>query len=247
MAGHSKWSNIQHRKGRQDAKRAKVFTKIIREISVAARNGPDPFHNPALRLALDKAYGNNMSKDTVERAIKRGSGDTDGGNYFSATYEGYASGGVAILVDCLTDNINRTVSEVRHCFTKYGGNLGTNGSVSYLFNPVGYFAVKSKNEDDLLSAIIDFDLISMNEAQNDDDDDYLLFEINSNLQDFVSIKNKLEKDGFEIIYSELTKIPENSIQCDDILSEKVMKVVDALEDLDDVQAVFHNANLKIDG
>src|SRR6187200_1472635 len=191
MAGHSKWANIQHRKGRQDAKRGKIFTRLIKEITVAARmGGGDPASNPRLRLAVDKAYGNNMPKDNVERAIKRGTGDLEGVNYEEIRYEGYGIGGAAIMVDCMTDNKTRTVADVRHAFTKYGGNLGTDGSVAFLFKNCGKLVfAPGTSEDKVMEAALEAgaeDVIS-----NDDGS----VEVICSPADFVAVKQALDKAG----------------------------------------------------
>jgi YebC/PmpR family DNA-binding regulatory protein len=237
MAGHSKWANIRFRKGAQDAKRGKLFTKLIREITVAARmGGGDADSNPRLRAAIDKGLSNNMKKDTIENAIKRGTGDLDGVNYEEVRYEGYGTAGVAILVDCMTDNRNRTVSEVRHAFSKYNGNLGTDGSVAYLFNKLGVigFPVES-NEEQIMDAAL--------EAGADDvvtEDDGAI-EVQTSPESFLDVKNALQETGLEASYAEITQRASNEIELDTENAEKLMRLIDALEDLDDVQEVHFNA------
>lgn len=238
MAGHSKWHNIQHRKGAQDAKRGKLFTKLIREITVAARmGGPDASANPRLRAAVDKALGANMPKDTVDRAIKRGSGAADGDNYDEVSYEGYGINGVAVMVDCLTDNRNRTVAEVRHAFTKHGGNLGTSGSVAYLFSRVGLlnFAPDSDEE-----AIMDVAV----EAGADDvivNDDASI-DVLTPWEDLVSAKEFMINAGFEPDQADVTMQASTYVDLPLEDAQKIVKLVDVLEDLDDVQKVYTNAD-----
>jgi YebC/PmpR family DNA-binding regulatory protein len=238
MAGHSKWANIQHRKKAQDAKRGKLFTKLIREITVAARmGGGDPDSNPRLRAAIDKGLGANMTKDTIERAIKRGSGAADGDNYEEVRYEGYGPNGVAIMVDCLTDNRNRTVSEVRHAFTKAGGNLGTDGSVAYLFSKVGTLTFPAgSDEDQVMEAAL--------EAGADDvvtNDDQTI-DVQTTPESFLDVKHAMIAAGLEPEMAEVTMSPATSVDLDLEDAEKVMRLVDTLEDLDDVQNVYTNAD-----
>jgi YebC/PmpR family DNA-binding regulatory protein len=238
MAGHSKWANIQHRKKAQDAKRGKLFTKLIREITVAARiGGGDPDSNPRLRAAIDKGLGANMTKDTIERAIKRGSGAADGENYEEVRYEGYGPNGVAIMVDCLTDNRNRTVSEVRHAFTKAGGNLGTDGSVAYLFSKVGTLTFPAgSDEDQVMEAAL--------EAGADDvvtNDDQTI-DVQTTPETFLDVKQAMIAAGLEPEMAEVTMSPATSVDLELEDAEKVMRLVDTLEDLDDVQNVYTNAD-----
>ena len=238
MAGHSKWANIQHRKKAQDAKRGKLFTKLIREITVAARmGGGDPDSNPRLRAAIDKGLGANMTKDTIERAIKRGSGAADGENYEEVRYEGYGPNGVAIMVDCLTDNRNRTVSEVRHAFTKAGGNLGTDGSVAYLFSKVGTLTFPAgSDEDQVMEAAL--------EAGADDvvtNDDQTI-DVQTTPESFLDVKQAMIAAGLEPEMAEVTMSPATSVDLELEDAEKVMRLVDTLEDLDDVQNVYTNAD-----
>lgn len=235
MAGHSKWANIKHRKAAQDAKRGKIFTKLIREIVVAAREGgPEPEDNPALRSVMDKALTANMKKDTIEKAIARGAGSGEGDDYEAMTYEGYGSGGVAFYVKCLSDNRNRTVSEVRHAFTKCGGNLGTDGSVAYLFSNAGQLFIEKGDENAIMEAALEAgaeDVIS-----NDDGS----FEIRTAPEDFLDVKEALVKAGYEV-EGEVTMIPSTETELDEEGAEKIQRLIDMLEDLDDVQAVYTNA------
>ncbi|MBA3754980.1 MAG: YebC/PmpR family DNA-binding transcriptional regulator [Nitrosomonas sp.] len=239
MAGHSKWANIKHKKAAQDAKRGKVFTRLIKEITVAARmGGGDPNSNPRLRLAVDKAYDQNMPKDNVERAIKRGSGDLEGVDYEEIRYEGYGMAGAAVMVDCMTDNRVRTVADVRHAFTKYGGNLGTDGSVSFLFKHCGQliFAPET-NEDKLIEAALEGgaeDVIS-----NDDGS----IEVITAPYEFITVKEVLEKAGFKAELAEVTMKPSNEALLTGDDAVKMQKLLDALESLDDVQNVYTTAIL----
>lgn len=239
MAGHSKWANIKHKKAAQDAKRGKVFTRLIKEITVAARmGGGDPDINPRLRLAVDKAYDQNMPKDNVERAIKRGSGALDGVDYEEIRYEGYGIAGAAVMVDCMTDNRVRTVADVRHAFTKYGGNLGTDGSVSFLFKHCGQliFAPET-DEDKLIEAAVEAgaeDVIS-----NDDGS----IEVITAPYEFINVKVVLEKAGFKAELAEVTMKPGNEAVLTGDDAVKMQKLLDALENLDDVQNVYTTAVL----
>jgi len=239
MAGHSKWANIQHRKGAQDAKRGKLFTKLIREITVAAKMGdPDPASNPRLRLAVDKALSGNMTKDTIERAIKRGSGAQDGENFEEVRYEGYGPGGVAVMVDCVTDNRNRTVAEVRHAFTKAGGNLGTDGSVAYQFTKSGVLGYPNgSDEDQIMEAALEAGAEDV--LGNDDGSIDVLTEPDQ----FVDIKEAMVVAGLEPEQAEVTMRAANtmSLELDD--AEKMIRLLDRLEDLDDVQNVYSNADI----
>ena len=239
MAGHSKWANIKHRKARQDAKRGAVFTKIIRELTVAAKDGgPVVEDNPRLRLAYDKALSANMTKDTINRAIQRGAGGQEGQNLEEVIYEGYASGGVAVLIKTLTDNKNRTVSEIRHAFTKYGGNLGTSGSVAYLFEAKGKLLIDSDLSDEKL-----YDIAAENGANDINELDGRKTEIVCEPKDLSSLKEKLESDSFIVEASEIVMEAETNIPLDFEQSEKNIKLTDAIEDIDDVQEVFSNADL----
>ena len=237
MAGHSKWANIQHRKGRQDAKRGKIFTRLIKEITVASRmGGGDPASNARLRLAVDKAYDNNMPKDTVERAIKRGSGGLEGANYEQIRYEGYGVGGAAVIVDTLTDNRTRTVAEVRHAFTKYGGNMGAEGAVAFLFRHCGQLLfAPGTDEDKLMEAAL--------EAGADDvvpNDDGSL-EVLTSPYEFARIKAALEKAGFRAELAEVTMKPSTETELAGEDAVRMQKLLDALESLDDVQDVYTSA------
>lgn len=239
MAGHSKWANIKHRKARQDAKRGAVFTKIIRELTVAAKDGGGIIEdNPRLRLAYDKALSANMTKDTINRAIQRGAGGQEGQNLEEVLYEGYAPGGVAVLVKTLTDNKNRTVSEVRHAFSKYGGNLGTSGSVAYLFEAKGKLLVNATLDNESL-----YELVIENGADDLDQVSDEQIEIVCQPKDVSNLKRVLEESEFKVEASEIVMEADNSISLDQEQSEKNMKLTDALEDLDDVQEVFTNADL----
>ncbi len=239
MAGHSKWHNIQHRKGAQDAKRGKIFTKLIREITVAAKmGGGDVAANPRLRAAVDKALGANMTRDTIERAVKRGSGDVDGENFDEIRYEGYGPGGVAVMVDCLTDNRNRTVSEVRHAFTKHGGNLGTDGSVSYLFTKTGVLAYPAGSDED---AIMDAALEAGAEDVVADDDGVV--EVLTDDASYLDVKQAMVDAGHQPQSADLTQRASTMCELDLDGAERLMKMVDRLEDLDDVQSVYTNADI----
>ena len=239
MAGHSKWANIKHRKARQDAKRGAVFTKIIRELTVAAKEGGAIVEdNPRLRLAYDKALSANMAKDTINRAIQRGAGGQEGQNLEEVVYEGYAPGGVAVLIKTLTDNKNRTVSEIRHAFTKYGGNLGTSGSVAYMFEAKGKILVSAdSSNDDFYELALEHgatDLIDLDEGKS---------EIVCDPKDLSNLKEKLTENDYAVDASEVVMEAETNINLDAEQSEKNIKLTDVLEDLDDVQEVFTNAEL----
>jgi YebC/PmpR family DNA-binding regulatory protein len=240
MAGHSKWANVQHRKNRQDAKRGKIFTRLIKEITVAARlGGGDPDTNPRLRLAVDNAYANNMPKDNVERAMKRGSGGLEGAHYEEIRYEGYGAGGAAVMVDCMTDNKTRTVADVRSTFTKHGGNLGGAGSVAFLFKHCGQLVfAPGTSEDALMEAAIEGgaeDVIA-----NDDGS----IEVMTAPYDFVAVRTALEKKGFKAALAEVTFKPtaENTMKGDE--AARLQKLIDALEGIDDVQEVYTTAVLE---
>ncbi|HEY7760842.1 MAG TPA: YebC/PmpR family DNA-binding transcriptional regulator [Burkholderiales bacterium] len=237
MAGHSKWANIKHKKAAQDAKRGKVFTRLIKEITVAAKlGGPDPSMNPRLRLAIDKAYEANMPKDNVERAIKRGSGELEGVDYEEIRYEGYGTGGAAVMVDCLTDNRTRTVADVRYAFSKYGGNLGAEGSVAYLFKHCGLLVfAPGTSEDAVLEAAIE---AGAEDAVVNDDGS---IEVIAAPQDFPAVRQALEGAGLKPELAELTMKPttENVLSGED--AARMQRLLDALESLDDVQAVYTSA------
>ncbi|HUW97813.1 MAG TPA: YebC/PmpR family DNA-binding transcriptional regulator [Acidiferrobacter sp.] len=236
MAGHSKWANIRFRKGVQDARRGKVFTKYIREITIAARvGGGDVAHNPRLRLVIDKALGQNMPKDNIERAIKRGIGELDGAHYEEIQYEGYAPAGVAVLVACTTDNRNRTAGEVRHAFSKHGGNLGTEGSVAYLFERRGVILFSDGDEDVLLEAALDAgaDDIAVVAGEG--------IEVLTQPENLISVRGLLEQRGLNPRSAELVTRSLTDVVVDGEEAERVMKLLEALEDLDDVQTVYTNA------
>lgn len=238
MAGHSKWANIKFRKGLQDAKRGKIFTKLIREITVSARmGGPEEINNPRLRDAVTKALKANMKRDTIDNAIKRGAGGLDGANMMEMSYEGYAPGGIAVLVDCLSDNKNRTVSEVRHAFTKFGGNLGTDGSVAYLFAKQGEIVLSPTDKTD---AAMDVAIEAGAEDVSLEDNHIIVL---TAVEDYHRVLTALEKAGFAVEHSHLTQHAENLIALDTETSERVTKLIDMLEDLDDVQSVYTNADL----
>ena len=239
MAGHSKWANIKHRKAAQDAKRGKAFTKLIRELVVAARQGgPAVEDNPRLRAAVDKALGANMTRDTIDRAIARGAGDTDTDNMEELTYEGYAAGGIAVLIEAMTDNRNRTVAEVRHAFTKRGGNLGTDGSVAYLFERKGQLSFPSGvDEDELMEAALEAgaeDLVAHDDGS---------MEVTTPWEEFYAVKAAIEAAGFEPESGEVTMIASTTVPVDAEGAEKLMGLVEALEDLDDVQNVYTNVDI----
>jgi len=237
VAGHSKWANIKHKKAATDAKRGKIFTRLIKEITVAARlAGGDMSINPRLRLAVDKAFEQNMPKDTVERAIKRGSGDLEGVNYEEARYEGYGLNGAAILVDCLTDNKIRTVADVRHAFSKFGGNMGTDGSVAFLFTHCGQLVFPpGTSEDKLMEAAIEAgadDVITHEDGS---------IEVVTPPYEFSVIKTALEKAGFKADFGEVTLKPTADTEFSGDEGVRMQKLLDALESLDDVQAVYTTA------
>ncbi|MCZ7561391.1 MAG: YebC/PmpR family DNA-binding transcriptional regulator [Burkholderiaceae bacterium] len=237
MAGHSKWANIQHRKGRQDAKRGKLFTRVIKEITVAAKmGGADPGSNPRLRLAMDKASEANMPKDTVQRAIQRGAGGLEGANYEEIRYEGYGIGGAAVIVDCLTDNRTRTVAEVRHAFSKNGGNLGTDGSVAFQFRHCGQFLfAPGTPEDKVMEVAID---AGADDVGTDDEGGV---EVVCAPGDFAALKQALAQAGLKADVAEITMKPLNETSLAGEDAAKMQKLLDALENLDDVQQVYTNA------
>lgn len=242
MAGHSKWSNIKHRKGAQDKKRGKIFTKLIREINVAARaGGGDADTNPRLRLAVDKALSNNMPKDNIDRAIKRATGGDDSEHYEEVTYEGYGPGGVAIMVECLTENKNRTVGEVRHAFSKRGGNLGADGSVAYLFSRAGVISYGPDIDDETVLEVA-LEAGAEDTAEYDDG----AFDVLTTPETFTDVKQALEQAGHTPALAEVTMRP--SIQAEPVHddAEKCLKLIDMLEDLDDVQNVYTNAEFPED-
>jgi len=239
MAGHSKWANIKHRKAAQDAKRGKIFTKVIRELVVAAKEGGGVIaDNPRLRLAVDKALGANMKKDTIDKAIARGAGGGEGDNYDELTYEGYAPGGVAILVETMTDNVNRTVSEVRAAFSKAGGNLGTSGSVAYLFENKGQLMFEAgADEEQVLELALE---AGAEDVVSNDDGSIDVF---TSRADFMAVKSALEEAGLAPAMAEVSMIPTTSSELDVEAGRKLLKLIDVLEDLDDVQNVYHNGEI----
>ena len=236
MAGHSKWANIKHRKGRQDAKRGKIFSVLIRELTVAAKlGGGVPDDNPRLRTAIDKALAANMTKDTIERAIQRGAGGLEGENLEEVSFEGYGPGGIAIMVESMTDNNNRTVAEVRHAFTKSGGNLGTNGSVSYLFEKKGIITVSSgQDSDEVMETSIE---AGAEDIEFNDDE---TITISSSPSDFEKIKLALSEKEIKIDDSDISLVPETTVKADLETSLKVFKLLEMIEDLDDTQNVTSN-------
>ncbi len=239
MAGHSKWANIQHRKGKQDARRGKLFTKLIREITVAARmGGGDTDTNPRLRTAIDNALGNNMPKDTVERAVRRGTGEEGADQVEEIRYEGYAPGGVAVMVDCMTDNRNRTVAEVRHAFNKCCGNLGTDGSVAYLFTKTGVISYAAGiDEDRLMEVAMEAgadDIVSYSDASMD---------VLTNPDDFLDVKERLLSANMEPESAEITMRAAIDVSVDRDCAESIVKLFDMLDELDDVQKVYSNADI----
>lgn len=238
MAGHSKWANIQHRKGAQDAKRGKLFTRLIREITVAARmGGSDPATNPRLRAAIDKALSSNMTREVVERAAKRGAGELEGAAYEEVRYEGYGPNGIAIMIDCMTDNRNRTVAEVRHVFSKRGGNMGTDGSVAYLFNKKGIISFASDvSEDDVLEVALEAgaeDIIT-----NDDGS----IDVFTSPEDYAAVKDALDEAGLVTQSAEVTMHPDTSVSLELEDAQKAIAMIEAFEELDDVQQVYSNAD-----
>lgn len=238
MAGHSKWANIKFRKGLQDAKRGKIFTKLIREITVAARmGGAEEMNNPRLRDAVIKALKANMKRDTIDNAIKRGAGGLEGANMVEMSYEGYAPGGVAVLVECLSDNKNRTVSEVRHAFTKFGGNLGTDGSVAYLFRKQGEIVLGATNQDDVAMDVA-IDAGADDVAQ---EDGHIV--VTTSVEAYHRVLHALENAKFSIEHAQITQHAEVLVALDADAGERVTKMIDMLEDLDDVQSVYTNADL----
>ena len=238
MAGHSKWHNIQHRKGAQDAKRGKVFTKLIKEIVIAAKKGGGVLeNNPSLRAIIDKSLAANMKRDTIENAVKRGSGDLEGDNYEEIRYEGYGLGGTAIMVDCLTDNKNRTVSDVRHAFSKHGGNLGTDGSVAYMFTKQGYISFASGDEDEIMDIALESGADDI--IVNDDGS----IDVVTSPDSFYRVKDALIASNLNPDHSQITMEPASRIELNMEDAEKFIKLIDWLEDLDDTQDVYHNAEI----
>jgi YebC/PmpR family DNA-binding regulatory protein len=239
MAGHSKWANIKHRKAAQDKKRGKIWSKLIREVTVAAREaGGDPSANPRLRLAMDKAFAANMPRDTVERAVQRGAGADDGESYDEIRYEGYGPGGTAVMVDCMTDNRNRTAAEVRHAFTKHGGNLGTAGSVSYLFTKQGVISfAPGADEDAVMEAALEAGAEDV--VGNDDGS----VDVITTPEDLTAVRDALAAAGLEVAQAEVSFNASTTAELDQETAEKLLRMVDTLEDLDDVQEVYSNADI----
>ena len=241
MAGHSKWANIQHRKGRQDEKRGKIWTRITREIIVAARSGGGDINmNPRLRLAIDKAKAANMPADNIKRNVDKATGNLEGVNYEEIRYEGYGIGGAAIMVDCMTDNRVRTVAEVRHAFSKYGGNMGTEGSVAFQFRHCGQFVfAPGASEDKVMEVALE---AGAEDVISDDDG---TIEVLCAAADFEAVKKALEAAGLQAELAEVTMRADNSIELSGESAQKMQKLLDVLEDLDDTQAVYHNADLTL--
>ena len=239
MSGHNKWSKIKNKKGSEDARRGKIFTKLGRNTSVAVREGGDnPEYNPALKVAIDKAKAENMPNDNIERAIKKASGDTNGANFERIIYEGYAKDGVAIIVDCLTDNKNRTAPDIRHIFDKNGGNLGTDGSVMFMFNRKGLIEIEKDG--------IDFDELMLNvidlgaEDVSDEDD---VYQIITSVEDFQTVLDGVKKENYKLSKADISYIADNLIDAQESNNKQIMKLIDALEDNDDVQEVYTNWNV----
>jgi len=242
MAGHSKWANIQHRKKAQDAKRGKIFTRLVREITVAAREGGgDPDANPRLRLAWDRANAANVPKDNIERAIKKATGDLEGVSYEELRYEGYAPGGVAVMVDCVTDNRNRTVAAVRHAFSKHGGNLGTDGSVAYMFTKTGVITyAPGTDEDQVMEAALELgaeDIVTGEDGS---------IEVLTTPENYAAVRDGLKAAGLEPEESEITQRAETLVGLDVETGRQVLKFLDVLEDIDDTQDVWSNADIPSD-
>jgi YebC/PmpR family DNA-binding regulatory protein len=242
MAGHSKWANIRHRKERQDAKRGKIYTKLIREITVAARSGGDPNDNPRLRNVLDKALDANMSRDVIDRAIKRGVGGLEGADMEDVRYEGYGPHGIAVIVDCMTNNRNRTVGEVRHVFSKHGGNLGTDGSVAYLFKKQGQISfTPGTPEEQVLEIALEAGAEDV--VVNDDQS----IDVFTSLENFPAIKKEINTKGLHPAQAEITMVPSTNVLIEDQeTAQQAIELLEMLEELDDVQAVYSNADIAED-
>lgn len=240
MSGHNKWSTIKHKKGAADAKRGKIFTRILKEMTVAARlGGGDPNGNPRLRSAVAEAKANNMPKDNIERAIKRGTGELEGATYEEITYEGYGPGGVAVIVECLTDNTNRTTPEIRHIFEKNGGNLGTPGSVRFQFDKKGYFAIEKSavGEDKLMEIVLE---AGADDLQTDDAD---AFEVYTTPDSFEAVRQALETNKIATVEAKLGLIPQNYVSVDEQKSKQIMRMLEMLDDHDDSQNVWSNFDI----
>lgn len=242
MSGHSKWSSIKHKKGAADAKRGKIFTKLIREISVAARTGGgDPGGNARLRTAIAAAKAENMPKENIERAIKKGTGELEGTNYEESLCEGYGPNGVAILVDLMTDNKNRTMAELRHAFTRYNGNIGSTGCVAWMFHKKGLIAFdKEKVDEDRLMEI------ALDAGAEDINDEGMTWEVITDPNNFETVREALDKIGLQYIYAKISMIPQNTVKLDEKEAEQVLKLMEALEDSDDVQNVYANFDISDD-
>lgn len=243
MSGHNKWSSIKHKKMAADARRGKVFTKLIKEITVAARmGGGDPEANPRLRQAIQAAKDENMPKDNIERAIKKGTGELEGVNYEETVYEGYGPGGAAVLVESLTDNKNRAVSEIRHIFSRHNGNLGENGCVAWMFDKKGYIEVArdSVDEDSLMEVAIEAGAEDVRESDD-------TFEVITSVEDLSAVRQALEDASIKYAFAEITMLPQNMVDLGQKESEQMVKLLDALDDCDDVQKVYTNANLSLTG
>ena len=235
MAGHNKWSQIKHKKGAADAKRGKLFTRIVKEIILAARDGGgDTNTNARLRAAIQTAKGANMPKDNIDKAIKKGTGEIEGINYEELTYEGYGPGGIAVMIEVMTDNKNRTVAEVRHIFSKYGGNLAENGAVAWNFEQKGMIEIKDSgyDEDDFMMTALDYGADDVEKA----DDLYIVY---TSLADLYKVSRTFEENNYNIVKSELTRIPKTTVNADEV-AEKLLKLIDKLEEFDDVQKVYAN-------
>ena len=242
MAGHSKWANIRFRKAAQDSRRGKLFSKLIREITVAAKSGTsDPEGNPRLRSAIDKALAANMGRDVINRAVQRGSGDSGGDGYQDVVYEGYGPGGVALLIECSTDNRNRTVSEVRHALSKHGGNLGTEGSVSYLFNRAGSVQFAAGSDEEQIMDVA----VSAGADEIDTLDDGSIM-VSTPVDSFYEVIEAVEKAGLEYEEANIEQRPTTSLEIGDQLMERVVNLIDVIEELDDVQDVYTNATFTAD-
>jgi YebC/PmpR family DNA-binding regulatory protein len=240
MSGHNKWSTIKHKKGAADAKRGKIFTRILKEMTVAARlGGGDINGNPRLRAAVAEAKANNMPKDNIERAIKRGTGELEGASYEEITYEGYGPGGVALMVECMTDNSNRTTPEIRHMFEKNGGNMGTPGSVRFQFERKGYFSVEKSavGEDKLMEVALE---AGADDLQTDDPDS---FEIVTSPENFEQVRQALEKNNIPTVEAKLGQIPSNYVKLDEAKSKQMIRLMEMLDDHDDVQNVWTNFDI----
>jgi YebC/PmpR family DNA-binding regulatory protein len=239
MSGHSKWSSIKHKKGAADAKRGKIFTKLIREISVSARaGGGDPDGNARLRTAIAAAKGENMPKDNIERAIKKGTGELEGTHYEETVLEGYGPNGVAIIADVMTDNKNRTIAELRHAFTKHNGNIGTTGCVAWMFSKKGLISLdKDKVDEEKLMEV------ALEAGAEDINDEESTLEIITEVKDFETVRDALDKNGLSYVFAKVSMIPQNTVKLQDKEAEQFLKLVEALEDSDDVQDVYSNCDI----